>query len=112
MPDANVRFEATLYTIIAGYYQLGKMDKAMKLSTQLFDIFENDLKVFNKQKAVHRSSFNREIGQSKEIMRRLTMLADQFRQEAYSKELMKRLTANVPMEELMPQEQQGQPAMQ
>jgi hypothetical protein len=112
MPDANVRFEATLYTIIAGYYQLGKMDKAMKLSTQLFDIFENDLKVFNKQKAVHRSSFNREIGQSKEIMRRLTMLADQFRQEAYSKELMKRLTANVPMEELMPQEQQGQSTIQ
>ena len=80
----------------------------MKLSTQLFDIFENDLKVFNKQKSVHRASFNREIGQSKEIMRRLTMLAEQFKQEAYSKELMKRLTANVPMEELMPQEQQEQ----
>ncbi|MBK8368927.1 MAG: hypothetical protein IPL10_16475 [Bacteroidetes bacterium] len=27
MPDENVRYEATLYTIIAGYYQLGNMKK-------------------------------------------------------------------------------------
>ena len=108
MPDANVRFEATIYTIIAGYYQLGKMDKATKLSTQLFDIFENDFKVYTSQKPSHRASFNREIEQAKEIMKRLTMLAEQFNQEAYYKELMKLLTAIVPMEELMPEEQKEQ----
>lgn len=112
MPDENVRYEATLYTIIAGYYQIGKMDKAMKLSDKLFDIYENDLKVYNSQKSVHRASFNREISQAKEIMRRLTMLAEQFKQEAYFKQLMQRLQANVPAEELMPQDQQGQPVMQ
>ncbi|MFO0321821.1 MAG: DUF2723 domain-containing protein [Bacteroidota bacterium] len=99
MPDANVRFEATIYTVIAGYYQLGKMDKATKLSTQLFDIFENDFKVYTSQKTSHRASFNREIEQAKELMKRLTMLAEQFNQEAYYKELMKRLTEIVPIPE-------------
>ena len=106
MPDENVRYEATLYTIIAGYYQIGNMKKANDLSSKLFDIYENDLKVYKAQSSIHRASFNREMGQAKEIMRRLVMLAEQFKQEAYSKELMKRLTANVPMEELMPEEQQ------
>ena len=47
-------------------------------------------------------------------MRRLTMLAEQFKQEAYFKQLMQRLAANIPAEELMPQEEQGppQPVMQ
>lgn len=113
MPDENVRYEATLYTIIAGYYQIGNMKKAIALSNQLFDIYENDLKVYKSQTSIHRVGFNREIGQAKEIMRRLVMLAEQFKQDDYAKELMKRLTANVPMEELMPQdEQQAQPMPQ
>jgi len=114
MPDENVRYEATLYTIIAGYYQLGNMKKATELSGKLFDIFENDLKVYNSQTSIHRVSFNREVGQAKEIMRRLVMLAEQFKQDAHSKDLMKRLTAIVPMEELMPEEerQQAQPMSQ
>ena len=114
MPDENVRYEATLYTIIAGYYQLGNMKKATELSAKLFDIFENDLRVYNSQTSIHRSAFNREIGQAKEIMRRLVMLAEQFKQDAHSKDLMKRLTAIVPMEELMPEEerQQAQPMSQ
>ncbi len=108
IPDENVRYEATIYTIIAGYYQLGNMKKATELSTKLFDIYENDLKVYNAQKPVHRAAFGREIGQAKEIMRRLVMLSEQFKQEPYSKELMKRLTAIVPMEELMPEKQPQQ----
>jgi hypothetical protein len=55
MPDENVRYEATLYTIIAGYYQLGNMKKATELSAKLFDIFENDLKVYNSQTSIHRA---------------------------------------------------------
>ena len=114
MPDANVRYEATLYTIIAGYYQIGNMKKATELSAKLFDIYENDLRVYQSQTSIHRAAFGREIGQAKEIMRRLVMLAEQFKQEAHSKDLMKRLTAIVPMEELMPEEdrQQAQPMSQ
>jgi len=113
MPDANVRYEATLYTIIAGYYQIGNMKKATELSGKLFDIYEHDLKVYKAQKPIHRAAFNREMGQAKEIMRRLVMLAEQFKQDEHSKQLMQRLTASVPMEELMPQEeQQAQPMPQ
>ena len=112
MPDANVRFEATLYTIVAGYYQVGNMKKANDLSTKLFNIYENDFKVYQAQKPAHRPAFNREVGQAKEIMRRLVMLAEQFKQDAQSKDLMKRLTAIVPMDELMPQEQQQGPQQQ
>jgi hypothetical protein len=81
------------------------MKKATDLSSKLFDIFENDLKVYKAQKPAHRVAFNREVDQAKEIMRRLVMLAEQFKQEEHSKQLMSRLTASVPMEELMPQEQ-------
>lgn len=110
MPDENVRYESTLYTIIAGYYQIGNMTKATSLSSKLFDIYENDLKVYKAQKSIHRVAFNREMEQAKEVMRRLVMLAEQFNQEAYSKDLMKRLTANIPMEELMPQGENEQSA--
>ncbi len=106
IPDENVPYESTLYTIIAGYYQVGNMKKATELSTQLFDIYANDLKVYMSQKPLHRASFGREIGQAKEIMRRLVMLSEQFKQDAYSKQLMTRLTAIVPMDELMEEQQQ------
>ena len=114
MPDENVRYETTLYTIIACYYQIGNMKKATELSGKLFDIYENDLRVYQSQTSIHRAAFGREMDQAKEIMRRLVMLAEQFKQEAHSKDLMKRLTAIVPMEELMPEEQrqQAQPMSQ
>ena len=108
MPDENVRYEATLYTVIAGYYQIGNKKKAIELSGKLFTIFENDLQVYKAQKPIRRAAFNREVDQAKEIMRRLVMLAEQFKEDAHSKELMKRLTAVVPMEELMPDEQTQQ----
>ncbi len=108
MPDKNVRFEATLYTIVAGYYQLGNYKKATELSNKLFDIFENDYKIYMSQKTIHRAAFGREMEQAKEIMRRLVMIAEQFKQQDHSKELMKRLTAIVPMDDIMPESRQPQ----
>lgn len=105
MPDENVRYEATLYTAVAGYYQIGNMKKAMALSDKLFDVYENDYKVYNNQEPSQKGAFRREQDQAKEIMRRLVMLADQFKQPEYSKKLTTRLTAAVPMNELMPPEE-------
>jgi hypothetical protein len=45
-------------------------------------------------------------------MKRLVMLAGQFKQEAYSEQLMKRLSSVVPMEEMMPENQQIPQEMQ
>ncbi len=101
MPDENVRYEATLYTIIAGYYQIGNMKKATELSAKIFEVYEHDYKVYQSQGNIHRAAFGREINQAKEIMKRLVMLAEQFKQDAHSKELMKRLTSIIPQSELM-----------
>lgn len=103
MPDENVRYEATLFSVTAGYYQVGDYKKAMELSDKLFDIFENDMRVYKALKPNHKAAFGREMNQAKEIMRRLTMLAEQFKQTEYAEKLTKRLMANVPMEELMPE---------
>jgi tetratricopeptide (TPR) repeat protein len=103
MPDENVRYEATLFSVAAGYYQVGDYKKAMELSDRLFDVFENDIKVYKALKPNHKASFGREMNQAKEIMRRLTMLAEQFKQTEYAEKLTKRLMVNVPMEELMPE---------
>ena len=102
MPDENVPFDATLFTICAGYYQLGEMTQANELAKKLFDIFEGDMKVYNSQKNIHRAAFSREMNQAKEILRRLVGLASQFKQEALTKEFMARIQSVIPPEELQP----------
>lgn len=109
MPDENVPYDATLFTIAAGYYQLGETQKANELAKRLFDIFEGDLKVYNAQKSIHRVAFGREINQCKEILRRLVSITMQFKQDALNKEFMNRIQAVVPPEDLMPNQEQGQP---
>lgn len=111
MPDENIPYDATIFTICAGYYQVGEMKKANDLAKKLFDIFEGDLKIYNAQKPKHRVAFGREVNQCKELMKRLTGMAQQFKQEEVSKEFIKRMSAIIPPEELAPEEQQ-MPQMQ
>lgn len=102
MPDENTPYDATIFTICAEYYQLGDTKKANELAKKLFDIFEGDLKIFNAQKPNHKVAFGREINQSKEIMRRLVGLTQQFKQEELYKNFLQRLSAIVPPEEINP----------
>ena len=102
MPDENIAFDPTVFTICATYYQLHEIEKANELAKKLFSIFESDLRVYNAQKGNHRVAYSREIGQAKEILKRLTSLTQQFKQDALSKEFMSRLSAIVPPEELAP----------
>ena len=111
MPDENIPYDATIFTICAGYYQIGEIKKANELAKKLFDIFEGDLKIYNAQKPAQRVAFGREVGQCKEIMKRLTGMSQQFKQEALSKEFISRLSAIIPAEELAP-EGQEMPQMQ
>lgn len=100
MPDETVPYDATIFTVCATYFQLRKYDKAAPLAKKLFDIFENDLRVYNAQQPEHRAAYRRESEQAKEILKRLTGLAAQFKQEALTKEFNARLSAIVPAEEL------------
>jgi tetratricopeptide (TPR) repeat protein len=106
IPEENVPYDGTIFTLAAAYYQIGEKQKAGELSKRLFDIFEGDLEIYNKQKGNHRIAFQREMDQAKEIMKRLVGLTQQFRDEKLSKELMMRLSKAVPPEELMPEDQQ------
>ena len=109
MPDENIAFDPTVFTICATYYQLHEIEKANELAKKLFGIFEGDLRVYNAQKGNHRVAYSREIGQAKEILKRLTSLTQQFKQEALSKEFMSRLSAIVPPEELAPASEEQMP---
>jgi hypothetical protein len=109
MPDENIPYDATIFTICAAYYQLHENKIANDLAKKLFDIFEGDLKIYNAQKGNHRIAFSREMNQSKEILKRLTGLTQQFKQEELSKEFINRLSRVIPAEELMPQSEQQAP---
>jgi hypothetical protein len=103
MPDENIAYDATIFTICAAYYQINENKTANELAKKLFDIFEGDLKIYNNQKGVHRVAFGREMNQAKEILKRLAGLTQQFKQEELSKEFVNRLTKVIPQDELMPQ---------
>ena len=106
MPDENISYDATIFTICAAYYQIDETKKANELAKKLFDIFEGDLKVYNGQKGIHRVAFNREMNQAKEILKRLAGLTAQFKQESLSKEFIERMSRIIPQEELMPSQPQ------
>jgi hypothetical protein len=106
MPDENVPYDATIFTICAAYYQVNETQKANELAKKLFDIFEGDLKIYNEQKGNHRVAFGREINQAKEILRRLTGLTQQFKQNDLSKGFMQRMQAVMPPEDINPAEPQ------
>lgn len=112
MPDENVAYDATVFTICGTYYQLKETKIANELAQKLFTIFEGDLKIYNAQKPNHRAAFQREMNQAKEILKRLAGLTQQYKQDALSKEFVQRLSAIIPPEELMPegdQQTQGVP---
>lgn len=100
MPDETVPYDASIFTICATYYQLRDFKKANELAKKLFDIFENDLRVYTSQKASHSVAFGREVRQAKEILKRLTGLATQFKQPELEKEFNTRLAAILPPEDM------------
>jgi tetratricopeptide (TPR) repeat protein len=106
MPDENIPFDATIFTVCAGYYQINEIKRANELANKLFDIFEGDLKIYNAQNPKRRVAFGREINQSQEILKRLTGLTQQFKQNDLSKDFMTRVSAIIPPEEIAPEGQQ------
>lgn len=100
MPEENIPFDATVFTMVLAYYDLGKMDKANKLSNKLFDIYEHDLRIYAVQKSNRQPAFAREVEQAKEILKRLTSLAQQYKQESVYKNYMERLPSLITREDM------------
>jgi hypothetical protein len=91
MPEENIPFDASVYSIAGAYYELKETEKANALARRLFEIYEHDLKVYNAQKPNRRHAYGHDISQAKEILRRLTGLTQQFGQQKLYDEFMKRL---------------------
>ncbi len=109
MPDENIPYDATVFTICGVYYQLKDFKTANKLAKKLFDIFEGDLRVYNSQESNRKMAYGRDMGQAKEILKRLTGLAEQFKQDSLSKDFMKRISNVMTAEDLEPPAEETQP---
>jgi tetratricopeptide (TPR) repeat protein len=105
MPEENIPFDATIFSICGAYYELKEFKKANALAKKLFDIYEGDLKVYNSMKGNRRFAYSRDISQAKEILKRLVGLTNQFRQEELNKEFLRRIQNTLSPEDLAPENQ-------
>jgi tetratricopeptide (TPR) repeat protein len=102
MPDENIPYDATIYTVCGAYYEMGETKKANELAKKLFDIFEGDLKIYLSQKPNNRVSYGRDINHAKEILKRLTGLSQQFKQDELTKDFITRLQGVLSPDDLGP----------
>jgi tetratricopeptide (TPR) repeat protein len=100
MPEKNVPYDATMYSICLAYYQAGNVQKASEIAKRLFDIFERDLMVYNKMKPDNRNAYGREIRQASDILSRLATITGAFGSKELSAQLTTRLKNVVPEEEI------------
>ncbi len=108
MPDENIPYDATIFTICAAYYEVGDTKTANELAKKLFDIFAGDLRIYNAQKPNRRNAYARDVNQAKEILKRVTSLTQQFKQDAVYKEFMGKLNGLLSPEDFEPAERTPQ----
>jgi tetratricopeptide (TPR) repeat protein len=109
MPEENVPYDATIFTICAAYYELGENKKANELAKKLFAIYEGDLKIYNAQKPQRRAAYRNDMNQAKEILRRLAGLAQNSGEEELYRDFVKRMPAVMTEEDMAPQRQMMSP---
>jgi hypothetical protein len=112
MPDENIPFDGTIFSICRAYYEVGDTTSGNNLAKKLFDIFEGDLNIYRTQKSNRISAYGREINQAKEILKMLASTAQQFRQEKLYKEFLQRLGGVLSEEDMAPVQQQPQQQIQ
>ncbi len=84
LPEENVQYDATVFSLTVGYYQADAFEKGNKLSKRLFDIYEQEYIFYTRRSDA--SSFTREVRQAQEMMQRLSYLAQSFKQDVLAKE--------------------------
>ncbi len=108
MPDETIPYDVSLFTICGTYYELGNVKKGNELAKKLFDIYEGDLKIYTVQKPNRRAAYTRDVAQAKEVLKRLTTLTQQYKQDALSKDFMARLQGLLSPEDFAPAEREPQ----
>jgi len=109
MPDENIPFDATMLAVCGGYYEIGENAKANEIAKKLFDIFEGDLKIYLAQTNKRKYAYGRDINMCKDMLERLTRVAQQYKQDALYKDFLSRMMLYMTQEDLNPQ-QKAEPA--
>ena len=85
-PQENVPYDATLYSVVMGYYQAGAVDKANALAKKLFTNYESNIHYYYSLDRRDISSYGSDIEQAQDICERLVYFSNNFKQTALSKE--------------------------
>ncbi len=85
-PQENVPYDATMYSIIMGYYQAGANDKANVLAKKLFANFESNIKYYYSLNRKEIPQFGSDVEQAQDILERLIYFSNKFKQPVLSNE--------------------------
>lgn len=100
MPEYNVPFDATMYSICVAYYQGNAKEQGRKLAMRLFDLFEKDYMYYNKLKPEQKIYYSREMRQASDILNRLISLTSAYKDTEISGKFLSRLRNILPTEEI------------
>ena len=106
-PQENVPYDATMYSIVMGYYQAEAYKKANDLAEKLYDNCENNINYYYSIDKSDRDYYNGEIKQAQDIAERLIYFTrENFKQTAFSKKIEARYSALLQKYGLTPKVQQ------
>ena len=100
MPEASVPYDATMYSMCTAYFQAGENKKGKEIAEKLFDLFEADLRFYNKLPAIHKAAYGGEINRARQLMMALVSICYNFKETALAKNFEQRLPAVIPQEEM------------
>jgi MFS family permease len=85
-PQENVPYDATMYSIVMGYYQAGGFEKANALAKKLFTNYESNIKYYYSLDRKDIGAYESEIEQAQDICERLIYFSNNFKQAELSKD--------------------------
>lgn len=92
MPEENIPYDATIFSVTVAYFQAGANTKGVPLAKKVFEIFEEKMKYFVSIGTRASMPYRREMDQAKDIMQKLVYLTRNFKEEQLAKEFQDRAT--------------------
>ncbi|MCX6272684.1 MAG: DUF2723 domain-containing protein [Bacteroidetes bacterium] len=86
-PNEKVHYDYYMLPFVEVYYKAGAMDKANKLLGTVSDIIQEDIKYYNSLKPKFAKYFDKEKNTDLAVLRRLSQLATENKQEAAAKKI-------------------------
>ncbi|HVA98188.1 MAG TPA: DUF2723 domain-containing protein, partial [Bacteroidia bacterium] len=92
MPEVNVAYDGTMFSIVYDYYQAGAQAKGAVIAKRLFDLYEGDLKYYYSVDKNEMASYKREIEQAQDMLERMVYITKTFKDTTLEKQFQDRLT--------------------